>query len=158
MQKQFSFGRFANNEIRSYYNIRKIVLDIFDRIFSSKEKRQIKLEKLKNTNILKEFYGNNINFLLKDLFYLFDASEFIQISKELKKGNIVQNSEFFLKEFIGNVLLKKKFIFNGVKMEPEYFSEMLFQEESNRELNNEKEIIKYYEAREKRLEKNNKNK
>lgn len=152
------FGRFANNEIRSYYNIRKIVLDIFDRIFSSKEKRQIKLEKLKNTNILKEFYGNNINFLLKDLFYLFDASEFIQISKELKKGNIVQNSEFFLKEFIGNVLLKKKFIFNGVKMEPEYFSEMLFQEESNRELNNEKEIIKYYEAREKRLEKNNKNK
>lgn len=152
------FGKFANNEIRSCYNIRKIVLDIYDKIFSSKEKRQIKLEKLKNTNILKEFYGNNINFLLKDLFYLFDASEFIQISKELKKGNIVQNSEFFLKEFIGNVLLKKKFIFNGVEMEPEYFSEMLFQEESNRELNNEKEIIKYYEAREKRLEKNNKNK
>lgn len=153
-----SYGKFANNEIRSYYNIRKIVLDIYDRIFSSKEKRQIKLEKLKNTNILKEFYGNNINSLLKDLFYLFDASEFIQISKKLKEGDIVQNSENFFKEFIGNVLLKKKFVFNKVKMEPEYFFEMLFQEESNRELNNEKEIKKYYEAREKRLEKNNKKK
>lgn len=152
------FGKFANNEIRSCYNIRKIVLDIYDRIFSSKEKKQIKLEKLKNINILKEFYGNNINSLLKDLFYLFDASEFIQISKELKKGNIVQNSENFFKEFVGNVLLKKKFVFNRVKMEPEYFYEMLFQEENNRELNDEKEIIKYYEAREKRLEKNNKKK
>lgn len=149
-----SYGKFANNEIRSYYNIRKIVLDIYDRIFSSKEKRQIKLEKLKNTNILKEFYGNNINSLLKDLFYLFDTSEFIQISKKLKEGDIVQNSENFFKEFIGNVLLKKKFVFNKVKMEPEYYFEMLFQEESNRELNNEKEIKKYYEAREKRLEKN----
>ena len=152
------FGKFANNEIRSCYNIRKIVLDIFDRIFSSKEKRQIKLEKLKNTNILKEFYGNNINSLLKDLFYLFDASEFIQISKKLKEGDIVQNSENFFKEFVGNVLLKKKFVFNGVKMKPEYFFEMLFQEENNRELNNEEEIIKYYEVREKRLEKNNKKK
>lgn len=153
-----SYGKFANNEIRSYYNIRKIVLDIYDRIFSSKEKRQIKLEKLKNTNILKEFYGNNINSLLKDLFYLFDAFEFIQISKKLKEGDIVQNSENFFKEFIENVLLKKKFVFNKVKMEPEYFFEMLFQEESNRELNNEEEIKKYYEAREKRLEKNNKKK
>lgn len=152
------FGKFANNEIRSCYNIRKIVLDIFDKIFSSKEKKQIKLEKLKKINILKDFYGNNINFLLKDLFYLFDASEFIQISKKLKEGDIVQNSENFFKEFIGNILLKKKFVFNGVKMEPEYFFEMLFQEESNRELNNEEEIKKYYEAREKHLEKNNKKK
>ena len=152
------FGKFANNEIRSCYNIRKIVLDIYDRIFSIKEKRQIKLEKLKNTNILKEFYGNNINSLLKNLFYLFDASEFIQISKKLKEGDIVQNSENFFKEFVGNVLLKKKFVFNGVKMKPEYFFEMLFQEERNRELNNEEEIKKYYEAREKRLEKNNKKK
>lgn len=150
------FGKFANNEIRSCYNIRKIILDIYDRIFSSKEKRQIKLEKLKNTNILKEFYSNNINSLLKDLFYLFDASEFIQILKKLKEGDIVQNSEKFLKEFIGNVLLKKKFVFNGVKIEPEYFFEMLFQEESNRKLNNEEKIRKYYEAREERLEKNNK--
>ena len=149
-----SYGRIANNEIRSCYNIRKNVLDIYDRVFSGKEESQGKLEKLKNINILEEFYDNNINSLLKDLFYLLGASEFIQISKELKKGDIIQNSENFFKEFIGNVLLKKKFVFNGIEIEPEYFSEMLFQEESNRELNNEKEIIKYYEAREKRLEKN----
>lgn len=149
-----SYGKFANNEIRSYYNIRKIVLEIYDRIFSSKEKRQVKLEKLKDINLLEEFYDNNINFLLKDLFYLLGSSEFIRISKKLKKGDIIQNSEKFFKEFIGNVLLKKKFIFNEVKIDPEYFFEIIFQEEWNRELYNEEEMEKYYEAREERLEKN----
>ena len=43
-------------------------------------------------------------------------------------------------------------------MEPKYFFEMIFQEKENRKLNNEEEIKKYYEKREKRLEKNNKNK
>ena len=92
--------------------------------------------------------------MLKDLFYLFGASEFIQISKKFKKGDIIQNSEKFLKKFIGNVLLKKKFVFNEVEIDPEYFFELIFQEEWNRELYKEKEIKKYYEAREKRLEKN----
>ena len=149
-----SYGKFANNEIRSCYNIRKIVLDIYDRVFSGKEKSQVKLEKLKVINVLEEFYDNNINSLLKDLFYLFRTSEFIQISKKIKKGNIVQNSEDFFKKFIGNVLLKKKFIFNKVEIEPKYFFEMIFQEKENRKLNNEEEIKKYYEAREERLEKN----
>lgn len=149
-----SYGRIANNEIRSCYNIRKNVLDIYDRVFSGKEKSQGKLEKLKNINILEEFYDNNINSLLKDLFYLLGASEFIQISKKLKKGDIIQNSEIFFKEFIGNVLLKKKFVFNGIEIEPEYYFEMIFLGEWNRKLYKEKEIKKYYEAREKRLEKN----
>lgn len=149
-----SYGRIANNEIRSCYNIRKNVLDIYDRVFSGKEESQGKLEKLKNINILEEFYDNNINSLLKDLFYLLGASEFIQISKELKKGDIIQNSENFFKEFIGNVLLKKKFVFNGIEIEPEYYFEMIFLGEWNRKLYKEKEIKKYYEAREKRLEKN----
>lgn len=153
-----NYGRFANNEIRSCYNIRKVILDIYDRIFSGKEKSQVKLEKLKVINVLEEFYDNNINFLLKDLFYLFGASEFIQISKKIKKGDLIQNSEKFFKEFIGNVLLKKKFVFNKVEILPEYFFEMIFQEEWNRELYNEEEIKKYYEKREKRLEKNNENK
>lgn len=153
-----SYGKFANNEIRSCYNIRKIVLDIYDRVFSGKEKSQVKLEKLKVINVLEEFYDNNINSLLKDLFYLFRTSEFIQISKKLKKGDIIQNSEDFFKKFIGNVLLKKRFIFNKVEIEPKYFFEMIFQEKENRKLNNEEEIQKYYEAREERSEKNNKNK
>ena len=148
------YRKFANNEICSCYNIRKIVLDIYDRVFSEKEKKQVQLKKLRDMNVLKEFYGNNINSLLKDLFYLFNSSEFIQISKELKKGDIIQNSEKFFKEFIGNVLLKKKFIFNEIEIDPEYFFELIFQEEWNRELYKEKEIKKYYEAREKRLEKN----
>lgn len=153
-----SYGKFANNEIRSCYNIRKIVLDICDRVFSGKEKSQVKLEKLKVINVLEEFYDNDINSLLKDLFYLFGTSEFIQISKKLKKGDIIQNSEKFFKEFIGNVLLKKKFVFNEVEIDPEYFFEIIFQEEWNRELYNEEKIKKYYEEREKRLEKDNKNK
>lgn len=149
-----SYGRFANNEIRSCYNIRKVILDIYDRVFSGKEKSQVKLEKIKVINVLEEFYDNNINFLLKDLFYLFGASEFIQISKKIKKGDLIQNSEKFFKEFIGNVLLKKKFVFNKVEILPEYFFEMIFQEEWNRELYNEEETEKYYDAREERLEKN----
>jgi len=149
-----SYRKFANNEIRSCYNIRKIVLDIYDRVFSNKEKSQVQLKKLKDINVLEEFYDNDINSLLKDLFYLFGASEFIQISKKFKKGDIIQNSEKFLKKFIGNVLLKKKFVFNEVEIDPEYFFELIFQEEWNRELYKEKEIKKYYEAREKRLEKN----
>lgn len=148
------YRKFANNEIRSCYNIRKIVLDIYDRVFSEKEKKQVQLKKLRDMNVLKEFYGNNINSLLKDLFYLFNSSEFIQISKELKKGDIIQNSEKFFKDFIGNVLLKKKFIFNEIEIDPEYFFEIIFQEEWNRELYKEEEMKKYYEAREKRLEKN----
>lgn len=80
-----SYRKFANNEIRSYYNIRKVVLDIYDRVFSGEEKKQLKLKKVKDINILKEFYDNDINSLLKDLFYLFGASEFIQISKKNKK-------------------------------------------------------------------------
>ena len=152
------YRKFANNEIHSCYNVRKIVLDIYDRVFSGKEKNQVQLKKLRDMNILKEFYGNNINSLLKDLFYLFGTSEFIKISKKIKKGNIIQNSEKFLKEFIGNVLLKKKFVFNKVEILPEYFFEMIFQEEWNRELYNEEETEKYYEEREKRLEKDNKNK
>lgn len=152
------YRKFANNEIHSCYNVRKIVLDIYDRVFSGKEKKQVQLKKLRDMNILKEFYGNNINSLLKDLFYLFGTSEFIKISKKIKKGNIIQNSEKFLKEFIGNVLLKKKFVFNKVEILPEYFFEMIFQEEWNRELYNEEETEKYYEEREKRLEKDNKNK
>ena len=103
---------------------------------------------------MKEFYDNNINSLLKDLFYLFGASEFIQISKKIKKGDIIQNSEKFLKEFIGNVLLKKKFIFNEVEIDPEYFFEIIFREEWNRKLYKEEEMKKYYKAREERLEKN----
>lgn len=153
-----SYRKFANNEIRSYYNIRKVVLDIYERVFSGKEKDQVKLKKIKVINVLEEFYDNNINSLLKDLFYLFGASEFIQISKKLKKGDIIQNSEKFFKEFIGNVLLKKKFVFNEVEIDPEYFFEIIFQEEWNRELYNEEETEKYYEEREKRLEKDNKNK
>ena len=153
-----SYRKFANNEIRSYYNIRKVVLDIYDRIFSGKEKEQVKLKKIKDINILEEFYDNDINSLLKDLFYLFGVSEFIQISKKLKEEDIIQNSENFFKEFIGNVLMKKKFVFNEVEIDPEYFFEMIFQEEWNRELYNEEEMEKYYEAREERLEKNNKNK
>ena len=149
-----SYRKFANNEIRSCYNIRKIVLDIYDRVFSNKEKSQVQLKKLKDINVLEEFYDNDINSLLKDLFYLFGASEFIQISKKFKKGDIIQNSEKFLKKFIGNVLLKKKFVFNEVEIDPEYFFELIFQEEWNRELYKEKEIKKYYEAREERLEKN----
>lgn len=105
-------------------------------------------------NVLKEFYNNNINSLLKDLFYLFNSSEFVQISKELKKGDLIQNSEKFLKEFIENVLLKKKFIFNEVEIDPEYFFEIIFREEWNRKLYKEEEMKKYYEAREERLEKN----
>ena len=113
----------------------------------------MKLKKLKDINVLEEFYENDINSSLKDLFYLFSTSEFIQISKELKKGDIIQNSEKFFKEFIGNVLLKKKFVFNEVEINPEYYFEMIFQEEWNRELYNEEEMEKYYEAREERLEK-----
>lgn len=148
------YRKFANNEIRSCYNIRKIVLDIYDRVFSEKEKKQVQLKKLRDMNVLKEFYGNNINSLLKDLFYLFNSSEFVQISKELKKGDIIQNSEKFFKEFIRNVLLKKKFIFNEVEIDPEYFFEIIFQEEWNRELYKEEEMKKYYKTREERLEKN----
>jgi len=149
-----SYRKFANNEIRSCYNIRKIVLDIYDRVFSNKEKSQVQFKKLKDINVLEEFYDNDINSLLKDLFYLFGASEFIQISKKFKKGDIIQNSEKFLKKFIGNVLLKKKFVFNEVEIDPEYFFELIFLGEWNRKLYKEKEIKKYYEAREKRLEKN----
>ena len=149
-----SYRKFANNEIRSCYNIRKVVLDIYDRVFSGKEKSQVQLKKLKEINVLEEFYDNDINSLLKDLFYLFGASEFIRISKKLKEGDIIQNSEKFFKEFIGNVLLKKNFVFNEVEINPEYFFELIFQEEWNRELYNEEEMEKYYEAREERLEKN----
>lgn len=149
-----SYGRFVNNEIRSCYNIRKIVLDIYDRVFSGKEKSQVQLKKLKEINVLEEFYDNDINSLLKDLFYLFGASEFIRISKKLEEGDIIQNSEKFFKEFIGNVLLKKNFVFNEVEINPEYFFELIFQEEWNRELYNEEETEKYYDAREERLEKN----
>ena len=42
----------------------------------------------------------------------------------------------------------------ALKIEPEYYFEMIFMEEWNRKLYKEKEIKKYYEAREKRLEKN----
>ena len=47
-------------------------------------------------------------------------------SKKFKKGDIIQNSEKFFKEFIGNVLLKKKFVFNEVEIDPEYFFEIIF--------------------------------